>query len=80
MGVQTQGLIDTGIVEQSKSPWGTPALSVEKRDGSFRIVADYSRLNAVTRVDPYQIPDIQETLSQLGSAECFSVVDFALGV
>ncbi|KAK8779457.1 hypothetical protein V5799_019204 [Amblyomma americanum] len=65
---QVQDLIDRGIVEHSKSPWGAPALLVEKPDGSYRLVVDYRELNAVTRIYPYPIPNIQETLSQLGSA------------
>ncbi|KAK8785533.1 hypothetical protein V5799_008101 [Amblyomma americanum] len=76
---QVQDLIDRGIVEHSKSPWGAPALLVEKPDGSYRLVVDYRKLNAVTRIDPYPIPNIQETLSQLGSARYFTVVDMAAG-
>lgn len=79
MNNQVKELVEKGIVEPSKSPWGAPALLVEKSDGSFRLVVDYRKLNAVTRVDPYPIPDIQETLAQLGSAGYFSVVDLASG-
>lgn len=79
MAKQIRDLEEEGIVEPSKSPWGAPALLVEKPDGSSRLVVDYRRLNAVTRVDPYPIPDIQETLAQLGSARYFSVVDLAAG-
>lgn len=79
MDRQVQELIDKGIVEHSKSPWGAPALLVEKPDGSFRLVIDYRRLNSVTRIDPYPLPQVQETLSQLGSAKYFTVVDLASG-
>lgn len=79
MDRQVGGMMKAGIVEHSKSPWGSPALLVEKADGSFRFVVDYRKLNSVTRVDPYPLPNIQETLSQLGSARYFSVVDMASG-
>lgn len=50
---------------------------VEKTDGSLRMAVDYRRLNAVTRVDSYPIPEIQKT--QLSSAKYFSVFDLASG-
>lgn len=76
---QVQGLLEKDIIDYSKSPWGSPALLVQKADGSYRFVIDYRKLNSVTRVDPYPLPNIQETLSQLGSAKYFSVVDLASG-
>lgn len=40
---------------------------------------DYRKFNSVTRVDPYPLPNIQETWSQLGSGKYFSVVYMAFG-
>lgn len=76
---QVNELIGKGIVEHSTSPWGAPALLVEKPDGSFRFVVDYRDLNKVTRIDPYPLPNIQETLSLLGGSQYFTVVDMASG-
>lgn len=79
MDRQVNELLDQGIIEHSTSPWGAPALLVEKPDGSYRFVVDYRDLNRVTRVDPYPLPNISETLSELGSAKFFTVVDMASG-
>lgn len=79
MDRQVQGLLDKDIIEHSKSPWGSPALLVQKPDGSYRFVIDYRKLNSATRIDPYPLPNIEETLSQLGSAKYFSVIDLASG-
>lgn len=79
MEEQVDQLLAKGIIEHSTSPWGAPALLVEKPDGSYRFVVDYRDLNRVTRVDPYPLPNIQETLSQLGSARRFTVVDMTSG-
>lgn len=76
---QVDALLERGIIEHSTSPWGAPALLVQKPDGSFRFVVDYRDLNKVTRVDPYPLPNIQETIAQLGSAKYFTVVDMASG-
>ena len=49
------------------------------RDGSLRICTDYQKLNAVTKMDPYPVPNIQETLDQLGRDKYFSALDLASG-
>lgn len=77
MQQQVEELLEKGIIEHSTSPWGSPALLVQKPDGSFRFVVDYRELNKVTRIDPYPLPNIQETISQLGAAKFFTVVDMA---
>lgn len=42
-------------------------------------VIEYEGLNAVTRIDPYSIPKIPETLSQQGAALHFSLVTLEAG-
>lgn len=79
MRQQVEELIEKSIIEHSISPWGSPALLVQKPDGSFRFVVDYRELNKVTRIDPYPLPNVQETISQLGAARFFAVVDMASG-
>lgn len=76
---QINELLQNDVIEHSTSPWGAPALLVQKPDGSYRFVVDFRDLNKVTRIDPYPIPNIQETLSQLGNAKFFTVVDMASG-
>ncbi|WMV08733.1 hypothetical protein MTR67_002118 [Solanum verrucosum] len=38
---QLKDLLDKGFIEPSISPWGSPVLFVEKKDGSLRICASY---------------------------------------
>lgn len=73
-------MIKKGIIELSKSPCGSPALLVEKPDGMFQFVVDYRKLNSVTRIEPYPVPNYQETLSQFGAVKYFSAVNVASGV
>ncbi|WVZ97333.1 hypothetical protein U9M48_042880 [Paspalum notatum var. saurae] len=47
--VQLQDQLDKGFIRPSSSPWGCPALFVEKKDhGGKRLCVDYRPLNAVT--------------------------------
>ena len=38
---QIKDLLDKGYIRPSSSPWGSPVLLVEKKDGSLRKVVDY---------------------------------------
>ncbi|KMQ82652.1 krab-a domain-containing protein, partial [Lasius niger] len=54
-----------GVIEESQSPWVSPAVMVKKKDGSIRFCVDYRKLNAVTIKDSYPLPRIDEILDQL---------------
>lgn len=41
-------LLDQGFIRPSVLPWGTPVLSVRKKDGTMRLCIDYRMLNQVT--------------------------------
>ena len=50
---QIKELLDKGYIRPSSSPWGSPVLLVEKKDGSLRMVVYYRGLNEVTIKNKY---------------------------
>ncbi|WVZ89906.1 hypothetical protein U9M48_036254, partial [Paspalum notatum var. saurae] len=65
---------------QDSSPWGCPALFVEKKDqGGKRLCVDYRPLNAVTVKNKYPLPHIDILFDQLGGATVFSKIDLRSG-
>ena len=52
---------------------------MRNKNGSLRICVDYRRLNAVTKLDAYHLPRIDDLLDQLGSAKYFTTLDLAAG-
>ena len=44
-----------------------------------RLVIDYRKLNSITIADKYPIPNINDTLAQLGGNTFFSVIDLKSG-
>ena len=71
--------LDQGIIKRSDSPYASPVVLVQKRDGSLRICVDYRRLNAETLRDSFPLPRIEESLEALRGARYFSSLDLAHG-
>ncbi|WVZ84454.1 hypothetical protein U9M48_031484 [Paspalum notatum var. saurae] len=77
---QLQEQLDNGFIQPSSSPWGCPALFVEKKDqGGKMLCVDYRPLNAVTVKNKYPLPHIDILFDQLGGATIFSKIDLRSG-
>jgi hypothetical protein len=55
---QLDELEQKGFIKESISPWGTPVIFVDKRDGGRRMFGDYRSLNNVTIKNKYPLPRI----------------------
>uniref|UniRef100_A0A8B9GTI5 ribonuclease H n=1 Tax=Astyanax mexicanus TaxID=7994 RepID=A0A8B9GTI5_ASTMX len=74
-----QELVECGIAKPSCSPYSSPIVVVQKKDGSIRLCVDYRQLNAKTRKDAFPLPRIEESLDALAGARYFSTLDLASG-
>ena len=68
-----------GVVKDSKSPYNSPLLLVPKKDGSWRLVIDFRRLNSVTVPDRMPMPVLDEVLANVGGSKIFTSLDLLSG-
>ena len=72
-------MLKEGIVTHSNSPWASPVVLVAKKDGSTRFCVDYRKLNAVTKLDSFPLPRVDDSLDLLANTSHFSSLDLASG-
>ncbi|KAL5475516.1 hypothetical protein EMCRGX_G025342 [Ephydatia muelleri] len=70
---------ENDIIHPSSSPWASPIVLVQKKDGSVWFCIDYRKLNAVTTKDAYPLPRIDDTLDTLCGSKWFSTLDLLSG-
>ena len=54
---QLKELLDSGMIQPSRAPFGAPALFKKKHDGSLHMCVDYRALNKVTKQVFYSFGD-----------------------
>jgi hypothetical protein len=72
-------LLEKGYIRPSTSPWATPVLFVEKKDGTNKMCIDYRALNEVIIKNKYPLSKIEDLFDQLRGASMFSKIDLRSG-
>ena len=73
-----QQMLKDGIITESNLTWAAPVVFVsKKKTKEMRFAIDYRGLNARTQVINFPIPDLQDALDSVGTAQSkiFSVID-----
>ena len=72
-------MLEQGVVKLSNSPWSSPIVMVQKKDGSWYFGIDYRKLNSVTHHDAYPLPRIDSIFDSLTGSTYFTTLDLASG-
>ena len=63
------------FIQKSQSPYSSPVVCVQKKDGTLRLCVDYRELNRRKIPDRHPTPRVEETLDNIGGNFWFSVID-----
>ena len=74
-----ESMLKQGVITNSNSPWASPIVLVAKKDGSTRFCVDYRKLNAITKLDSFPLPRVDDSLDLLANTAYFSSLDLASG-
>ena len=72
---EIETLLKFDLIDPSKSPWACGVVMAKKKGDQLRFCCDFRYLNSVTVKDAYPIPRIDESLSKLGDANFFTILD-----
>ncbi len=59
-------ILEQDVIQESHSLWNSPHFLVPIKDGTFRPVIDFRRVNTVTLDDPYPLQVLSDLLMSLG--------------
>ena len=76
---QVNELVEKGMVQPSSSPFYSPVLLVQKKDGSYRMCVDYHALNKNTIKNRFSVPRIEDLFDKLQGSFYFSRIDLKSG-
>ncbi len=73
-------MLAQGVIQHSRSPGNSPLFLVPKKDGQYRPVIDFRKVNEVTEDDRYPLPVLSDLLMPLGQGnKIFSSLDLLSG-
>jgi transposase InsO family protein len=70
-------LVAQSKLENSISPWNTPAFVVRKPKGGWRLVNDFRQLNTRTKKMEWPLPNIEHAVNALGGNSYFACLDLS---
>ena len=74
-----QQMLKNKQIRASRSEYSAPVLLIKKRDGSYRFIVDYRKLNNITIQDNYPLPNIEQALQFVGEHQFYTKLDLRSG-
>ena len=72
-------MIELGVIETSISPYSSPIVLVQKKDGSVRFCIDFRKLNKVTEFVAEPMPNMKEVINRMSGHGFYSQMDLCKG-
>ena len=79
MREEVEKMLTDRVIRPSTSPWASPIVLVQKKDGGVRFCVDFRKLNQVAKFDAYPMPRMEEVFESIGSSTVVTTLDLASG-
>jgi len=76
---EIQRMIDLGIIEHSNSPWSSPMVGVEKKNGDVRVCLDARRINSRIITDLERPMNMKDIMNKFRGVKYLSSIDLTAG-
>ncbi|KAF0716362.1 AP2/ERF domain-containing protein PFD0985w-like [Aphis craccivora] len=76
---EIQRMLDLGIIETSTSPWSSPMVGVEKKNGDIRICLDARKINTRIIPDRERPMNMEEIMNKFRGVKYLSSIDLTAG-
>ena len=76
---EVESMLKMGIIEPSQSPYASPIVLIDKKDGSKRFCIDFRTLNRMTVFDAEPLPDPEHIFASISQDTYFSKFDLTKG-
>ncbi|MCO5601210.1 hypothetical protein L7F22_055329 [Adiantum nelumboides] len=76
---QVNELVEKAMVRPSSSPFYSPVLLVQKKDGTYCMCVGYRALNRITIKNRFPVPRIEDLFDKLQGSTYFSRIDLKSG-
>ena len=76
---ELEKMLDAKVIRPSSSPWASPIVLVNKKDGGIRFCVDFRKLNSVAVFDAYPMPQVEELFETVRTATVITILDLSKG-
>ena len=76
---QSKAMIDSGVLEPSKSPFASVPVFAKKKDGGWRLCLDYREVNKHIKPDRYPIPRLWDCVQKAAHHNVYCCLDVNWG-
>ena len=73
-------MLEMGVVRLSTSPYASPIVMVNKKDGSNRVCVDFRKLNKIPDMDPEPMTTAEDLFQRLSGKKYLSKIDLTKGL
>ena len=72
-------MLDHGLIRRAYSEWSSPVTLQPKPDSKIRLCVDFRKVNALSAMDSYPLPRVDDSVDLVGKEKYITKVDLMRG-